>query len=1014
MKHRAAVALTARTLVAAMLSTACQPNPHPPAATAAAHGAVLLLLGKVETTQAVPDVIVFLRDKATQTVADTAITDLNGRYMSQPVKNGDYEQCWRAPGYVPGCRPLPIAGFTAFPGLIYIAPETGRDTRTVTGFVRGRVTLADASACRFTEPSFAVEQTASVAAVDGGGTQVAGPVRANSRGEYVLTRVPRVDLTIVARCDADQAKRPEAAAALNLSDGAQHDLVFANRRPRMMAVYAEMGGRVVTDVPLGSSVNVSASARDADGDPLVYQWAVGADGGTLSAPTGPNVVWTLPAANEGVRELTVLVSDKRGGLARQTLALTVGPVQLRMSGTVVDQNGTAVPGASVSINGAAVTTNAGGGFLMPVSDTSRYVVNVSKAGYALSSEIFNHPIMGRRYVLEKGFEVSVDTRQPIDVVDSPPRYDPKRRGQDQSRPGVRVRVPANGLVDANGNPPAGNLTVTLQTRDLTRTPLPGDYGAIGSGGKETRLESFGAASVTFRDAGGQVFDLKAGTFATVTLPVMPSQLAGPNAAPATIPFWYYDSGPGYWKEYAQATLTGPAYEAKIPHFSELNTDLSKTTAACMRVHLDGTLPLNRTINIKVPSVTPQTKQIVADQALNAVWRLPPNTPVTFEPLDDTGQPIQLAIQTVSSGAATPDLWPPAPYTSCSADVFLGIAIPTPPPDFLTFKGTGDATEANAYYADADPQNLRTTLGAWWSLNGFGSDGQGGTETSYLNDNDLGFGRRMSCRQNGSNVACFVTNFGGPDQNIGNADKAVGNLAADRVATVAMEYAIVEGKGAEPPRVKFFVYAPGSVATTARAGSADLDGNGQKFVPRLCMMCHGGQYNAGTPRDTRASFREFDLGSFKYSGLLDRAAQEAAFKQLNNMVAASNPWPAIAQLIATWNGGGATQPTDVVVAGWNGTPQQDLYKFVVGRSCRTCHIAQDNGQTGSDAIDWSTYAMFKSHRAVIQSYVCGSGKEMPQAKITFNNFWTRLDPHRPSTLGSYADGTNWVVFSGGCK
>lgn len=1001
-------------LAALSLWAACRPpaGPRPPAPDAAVHGQVLLKLGPLETMQALPDIVVFLRDSATQAVMDKQTTDLGGRYLSNPVPNGLYEQCWEAPGYRSGCRAVRVEGYTAFPGRIYIAPEIKREGGTVAGFVRGRVTLADNSFCRFVDPAFAIDQTAQVSAVDAARATIAGPVRANTRGEYALPNVPRVPFTLVAQCDAQQAVRPEAATSA--FDGVPHDLLLANRRPRLFAAYPVAGGRVVTDVPLGATVTVTAIARDADGDPLSYRWQPGSDGGTVSSPTGPTITWTLPAANEGVRELTLLVSDSRGGLARQTLQLNVGPVNLRMSGTVVDQNGVRVPGASVSINGTVVTTNAAGGFLTSVGDTTRYVVNVSKPGYALTSVIFNHPVMGHRYVLERGFEVSVDPTIPIDVTDQPGRYDPKERGRDSVRLGVRVQVPANALADANGNAPAANLTATLQTRDLTRTPLPGDYGAITAAGREVRLESFGAASVTFRDAGGTVFNLKSGATARITLPVMPSQLTGPNAAPATIPFWSYDTLSGYWREYAQARLVGSAYEVDVPHLSELNTDLSKGQAACIRVHLDATLPLNRPINVKVPSVTPQTLQIVADQPLNAVYRLPPNTPVTFEPLDDTGQPIQLATQTVNSGAATPDLWPQAPYTSCGTDVFLGIAIPTPPPDFLTFKGVGNAAEAAAYYADIDPQSLRTTLGAWWSVNGFGADGQGGTEAAYLNDNDLGFGRRMSCRQNGADVACYVTNFGGPDQNLGNADQAVGNLAANRKAAVAMEYSAVEGLGGEPRRVKFYVFAPGASAATPRVDRADLDGNGDKFVPRLCMMCHGGAYNTATPRDTRSSFREFDLASFKYSALLDRAAQEGAFQQLNNIVAASVPWPAITELIGSWNAAGLPQPANAVVPGWTGNPQQNLYVQVVGTSCRTCHIAQDNQQSGVDAIDWSSYAMFQNYHDVIEYIVCGPSRQMPQAKITYNNFWSRINPHRPSVLGSFADGAAWAVFANGCK
>src|SRR5262249_54057723 len=120
------------------------------------------------------------------------------------------------------------------------------------------------------------------------------------------------------------------------------------------------------------------------------------------------------------------------------------------------------------------------------------------------------------------------------------------------------------------------------------------------------------------------------------------------------------------------------------------------------------------------------------------------------------------------------------------------------------------------------------------------------------------------KKTGSDLACYVTNYGLPDQNLQNADFAAAHAinSPHRAATVAMEY-----KASEPAanRVRFYVYGGGDPTTAGKLKFADLDGLGPKPVPYLCVVCHGGNYNNGTKNVDNARFREFDLPSFKYAG-----------------------------------------------------------------------------------------------------------------------------------------------------
>jgi cytochrome c5 len=336
------------------------------------------------------------------------------------------------------------------------------------------------------------------------------------------------------------------------------------------------------------------------------------------------------------------------------------------------------------------------------------------------------------------------------------------------------------------------------------------------------------------------------------------------------------------------------------------------------------------------------------------------------------------------------------------------------PAFLTgpigqfLPANGDQTATN-YYNTIDPGNATNpTLGLWWKNHNFNQvDGSGGTEAAYLNHNDLGFGRDMNCKTTGSDLACFVTNYGAPDQNSANADAAASKDPAKRGATVAMEY-----KASEPAdrRVRFYVYGAGDPATAGKLKFADLDGLGPKPVPHLCIVCHGGTFDSVANNALQARFREFDLPSFKYSGGRSwdfapspdstslTAAELTAFGGLNQMVRDVAPSGTPLQaLINNWypGGFGVAPVKPAVPSGWNTSVNNGVatigaatvvndYHNVYAKSCRTCHIARDGSSiyiTFSSASDFAG----TSYR------VCDSPKVMPNAYITYKNFWN--DPQR---------------------
>ncbi len=353
--------------------------------------------------------------------------------------------------------------------------------------------------------------------------------------------------------------------------------------------------------------------------------------------------------------------------------------------------------------------------------------------------------------------------------------------------------------------------------------------------------------------------------------------------------------------------------------------------------------------------------------------------------------------------------------------------------------------SNAYYNQVDPRQLRRDLTDFLSRNGFPSPSE--TIAYYANSGDLGFGREMHCLKrpasDGQNdIACYVTNYGDyttPDQDDAN------NAAATNgpIATVAMEFTRIENAPGDPNEfapgaqrsVKFYVYKVAK-ASTIHIGqgngidvSANLDGKGERPVPQLCIVCHGGTYTqteltAGDPTtrtpvfttpgsgDVSAHFLPFDLRYYTFpntSPTLIESAQGPAFRTLNieYVRQAFNGTPPtthpIVELIDKWYTATPTDPQnkEAIINGWKvasaTTPQpatQEFYHTVFGHTCRTCHITSPFGtfqfQNGSD---------FTNIIADVQQRVC-SQHVMPHAKRAHDLFWTSVSPSMPGILQVY--------------
>ena len=385
-------------------------------------------------------------------------------------------------------------------------------------------------------------------------------------------------------------------------------------------------------------------------------------------------------------------------------------------------------------------------------------------------------------------------------------------------------------------------------------------------------------------------------------------------------------------------------------------------------------------------------------------------------------------------------------------------VPQGPNSFLLFPNpqlqpdgtlqTDSVAYAQAYYRAIDPNNDKDTLAKWKTANNF--DSGTGTQVNVVfgDVRDLGYGRRMTARQNvDGTIAIVVENFlvrTGVAYAYSrlNLDAAVLQDRRWHDTTNAIEFSPGPGGGAS--FVKFFNF---DVATGQRLLTVDLDGRGQKAMPSVCATCHGGRGDPLTPPDAtgqplfplvensvsrtrgdmQARLMPLEVGTFDFSVAsgFTRADQEAALKQINRMVLCSYPIPAAsvfpedacrrvatfteyrgtaaAFIKSTYGGDGlpsATYTDTFVPAGWAGQPS--LYQSVVAPSCRSCHFVRGIGFQSD--IDFDTLAKFQGFADRIKVHVFDRGN-MPLAKIQFDDFWRSS---QPDTLASFVQGLGFTA------
>lgn len=347
-------------------------------------------------------------------------------------------------------------------------------------------------------------------------------------------------------------------------------------------------------VALGTMMFDGSASSDPDGDALRYDWNFG--------DTTRGGVSRLPHlfATAGTFTVTLTVTDPRGAKASTSQDVVIGAgttpgSALAVRVSVTDSNGTPVVGADIAVEGSpsAAVSDVSGEAMVSVGTGIEQTVRILKPGFARQVRVLSLPANTPSPTLKVVLVPRAASQTIADIAVG---------GTVTGAFGAKLDLPANSLVDKNGNVVSGDIGVSVtpvETR-LAGTQFPGGFGARNGLGDAGMMLSFGVVEFSLTKDGEEV-NLAPGATATTELP-MHSNLH-PNGTPVVegdqIPVWSLDERTGTWVQegtgvvIAQAgSPTGFALRATLGHFSWWNCDAFSETkmagVSCVVVEVTAT------------------------------------------------------------------------------------------------------------------------------------------------------------------------------------------------------------------------------------------------------------------------------------------------------------------------------------------------------------------------------------------------------------------------------------------
>lgn len=278
--------------------------------------------------------------------------------------------------------------------------------------------------------------------------------------------------------------------------------------------------------------------------------------------------------------LTV-VSCRKDNVSEPNITIDPGPFEVvntytvDVEGFIKTPEGEAIPNATVIIDGYEVTSTENGLFSLQkieAPNTGLYVKAQAEGFfvggttlYAYKNQVYTVHVTLIPY---QNFE-TFDSSTGLEFVDED---------------GTEVKIPANGIVDDQGNAYNGSVDFYAFWIDPTDEDMPNLSPGNLVGVQENELvtlRSYGMIGVELVGAGGQELNLADGVNANLSFPI-PTELQ--SSADSEIDLWHFNETTGIWDLEGTATLVDGAYQAEVSHFSWWNCDVPfNSTFFCFNV-----------------------------------------------------------------------------------------------------------------------------------------------------------------------------------------------------------------------------------------------------------------------------------------------------------------------------------------------------------------------------------------------------------------------------------------------
>lgn len=249
-----------------------------------------------------------------------------------------------------------------------------------------------------------------------------------------------------------------------------------------------------------------------------------------------------------------------------------------LAGRVVDPDDKGLAGVEVLQAERLLTrTDSGGRFTLDkLPAEERVAVSFRAPGFLETTKIFDGRAAARG--TGNGNTIVVWPRTPAVVLDA-------TAGGRVTFPAGSVTFPPNALVDPDGQPIAGNVSVSFTAFDVTDprqiVGAPGDFTARMSDGSVRRLETFGVFEVFVEDPQRRRAELARGQNALVQLAVRARR-----EPPREVGLYSFDRRKGLWLEAGTLQLTQPLeLTASLPSLlTTWNADQTLDTT-CIKVRV---------------------------------------------------------------------------------------------------------------------------------------------------------------------------------------------------------------------------------------------------------------------------------------------------------------------------------------------------------------------------------------------------------------------------------------------